>query len=134
MPQTLHEDDGSESSDLSTAARELLRTADELRSWRAGSCNPELGRLESLQGLLTRIDCVDMDAAKTRRAIGQMGTQPLAQKAVAEYEQALHETLQEIGELERLLEVERTRLSPRVDSAARESEARTAYARSLTRT
>jgi hypothetical protein len=134
MPQPPRDEADSGLIELSTAARELLQTAGQLRSWRSESSSSEIGRLEALQGLLTRIDAVDMDASRTRRAVEEMGTLASNQRAIDDYERALQQTLGEIGELEQLLEAERTRLSPRVDSATRESEARSAYARSLSRT
>lgn len=133
MPQSLRDARDVELDRLSNAAVELVQAAEAMRSWRTTSSGQELDRLESLQQLLVRVDKVDAGAADARRAVTQSPSQPAARQAVAHYENALQAALQEIGELERVLDAERTRLSPRVDSAVRESEARTAYARSLAR-
>jgi hypothetical protein len=119
---------------LSVAARELSAVAQALSAWRSQAGLSDLQRLEQLQQMLTQMHAIDERAMIARQAIRESSTRmnEPSQNSLQNYEAALRSTLQEIGSLERILDAERKRLSPRLDAGMREREVRSAYARTLT--
>jgi hypothetical protein len=119
---------------LTNAALELAQVLDELAAWRGGSAGPGIDRLTQLQSLLTRIDTVDARAGEARRTLTAASSRSAeAGAAISRYESALQAALREFQQIEEMLESERSRMSPRIDAGVREHEARSAYARALSR-
>lgn len=134
MPHKLADHSTRESSVLHAAAQELLNAADALSVWREAAADAGTDELAVLQRLLVRIDALDAGTAGARRNIASSPPASAANRgALATYESALQKTLREFQELEGVLQDQKNRLSPRVDAGARESEARSAYARALSR-
>jgi hypothetical protein len=111
---------------LAHAAAEIRRLTAELAEWRRSPEEATCGRLERLQNTLQAVHAVDGQA-------GRSLTQG-SHEEIDDYHGALRTAIQEIEALGRMLDLERDRLSPKLDSGVREREVRNAYARALSKT
>lgn len=123
MPRPAAETSLNRDSRLTSAAREIRRLTAELADWRASSESATSSRLEFLQNTLEAVHEIDGRAAES---ISQSNRSELD-----DYQVALRSAIEEIEALGKILNVERDRLSPRLDAGVREREVRSAYTRTL---